>query len=176
MDYSSSDSLIVRDVKLLNAARGIQIIVSYPGKNGFAELTAYVANCSTKALFKACEKIAVEIFCNQRRYNPTVSLGFAFACRNKFVLWQTNSALFVKCPLIMSMCWRRTDLRKVFRTMSSLGIIEISSIGDDLDTAMKVRLLLDAMMDGLKFTETLLAMDFSQQHGFGTRGSRPLMQ
>lgn len=173
-------TLQIRDVDLRPSAEGgaTEIVVRYLGRGPEGEQRLTVADTSIENLLQGCQSLAQQIFREEFRFNSQVDLTFELEPTNGMKLWHTKPSLYVKCPLTMSMRWSCHHLSEAYKTMTTLGVIELPDEtqldGSHLPPKETARVIMDSMASGIEFMGNIMQMRDSIDHeAEARRGLRP---
>lgn len=154
--------LSIEMAKIETAADGRpRLVVRYSG-NGSGELTQQLETTDLAALISGCEIIAQRIFQDEFRLNSAVELSFALEDQNELKLWHTKPSLYIKCPLTMHMKWSCHHLSQAYKTMTTLGVVELPSEvsldGNAIGANDTVKVIMDSMAGGIEFMGGIMLM------------------
>lgn len=163
-------SLKIRDVDLRATPenKGFELRVRYLGRNGEAEQRHIVADTDIGTLLEGCQTVAQQIFREEFRLNSAVELTFQLEASNGMKLWHTKPNLYVKLPLTMTMGWSCHHLSQAYKTMTTLGVIELPDEtqldGASLPPRETVRVIMDSMASGIEFMGNIMQMRENIDH------------
>jgi hypothetical protein len=147
---------------------GQRLVVGYEGRYGSAEISRPLASLDLDGLLAGCEAVAQAIFHQEFRLNNQVDLHFALQDRNGLKIWHTQPTLYMKCPLTMSMKWSCLHLSQTYKTMTTLGVVELPSelslVGNAVGVNETVRVIMDSMASGLEFMGNIMLMRNTIDH------------
>lgn len=173
IDISAPYALKILNVVVDQTVNPARLSVQYQGLHAPASVNETLSGVDLFGLMKGCEAIAQRIFHDEFRLNNAVEMNFTLADENGLALWQTNPTLYLKCPLTMSMKWTCLHLSDVFKTMTTLGIIELPSTsqleGDRINPEKTAKVIMDAMANGVEFMGNLMLMRGSMDHDTAKR-------
>lgn len=157
-----SYNLSITSAKIGTAADGArELRVHYTG-NGSGEVVQPLDATDFDALLAGCEQVARRIFQQEFRLNSAVELSFALEDRNELKLWHTKPGLFIKCPLTMHMEWSCPHLSQAYKTMTTLGVVELPSEvaldGNAIGADETVKVIMDSMAGGVEFMGGVMLM------------------
>ena len=145
-----------------------EVVVLYHGKGEAAELHEPLESADLQGIITTCERLARRIFHDEFRLNEAVSLGFALEDENGIKIWHTRPNLYLKCPLTMTMKWSCHHLSQVYKTMTTLGVIELPSElaleGNALGVQETARVVMDSMATGVEFMGNVMLMRNTIDH------------
>lgn len=154
--------IIDLDVVRHETQAGGELLVTYRGQGGEQQVREPVADLSPPGLLAGCEAVARRIFHTEFRMSNQVSLGFSLESENGMSLWHTKPQLYVKCPLTMAMQWSCDHLNQSYKTMTTLGIIELPDTtglqGNALGPRETARVMMESMASGVEFMGNLMLM------------------
>jgi hypothetical protein len=167
-------TLQVLKTEVVERAGGHELVVTYRGKGDEGRVTVALSSVDMEGLLAGCEKVAQTIFHEEFRLNDKVDLHFELPDENGMKIWHTEPSLFVKCPLTMTMDWSCHHLRNSYRTMTTLGIIEVPSElalkGNALGATETARVIMDSMATGVEFMGNMMFMRKTVDHDAATHG------
>ncbi|MBZ9772367.1 hypothetical protein [Mesorhizobium sp. CO1-1-8] len=121
-----------------------------------------------KGLLARCEAVGQAIFHAEFRLNDQVDLHPSLEQENGLKIWHTQPTLYMKCRLTMSMKWSCNHLSKIYKTMTTLGIIELPSelplSGNSLSSNETAKVIMESMASGLEFMGSIMLMRNSIDH------------
>ncbi|MFT4012628.1 MAG: hypothetical protein QM682_04315 [Paracoccus sp. (in: a-proteobacteria)] len=172
----SSYDLSIDSARIDTAVDGARrLCVSYHG-NGAGELAQPVVATDLASLLSACQAVARRIFQQEFRMNSAVELSFALEDKNELKLWHTRPGLFIKCPLTMHMEWSCPHLSQAYKTMTTLGVVELPSEvaldGNAIGADETVKVIMDSMASGIEFMGGVMRMRDMIDHDGAARQAR----
>lgn len=139
-----------------------ELVVRYQGKGQPDQAQTTLKATDLGALLAGCEDVAHKIFHQEFRLNDQVDLSFSLEDENGLKLWHTKPGLFVKCPLTMSMKWSCLHLSQAYKTMTTLGVIELPEEapldGNALGVNETAKVIMDSMATGIEFMGNIMLM------------------
>lgn len=173
MDIGSTYTLKILNAIVDRKVSPAQLYVEYEGQRGPASFTESLDNTELNGLMKGCESIAQRIFHAEFRLNDAVEIKFTLADENGLALWHTSPTLYLKCPLTMEMKWSCLHLSEIFKTMTTLGVIELPATspleGNQLDINKTAKVIMDAMGNGVEFMGNVMLMRSTIDHASAKR-------
>lgn len=168
-------TLQIRDVDLRPTAQGdgYEIVVRYLGRGPEGVQSLTVADTAITTLLAGCQSLAQAIFRAEFRLNSQVDLNFELEPTNGMKLWHTKPSLYVKCPLTMTMRWSCHHLSEAYKTMTTLGVIELPDEteleGTSLPPRETARVIMDSMASGIEFMGNIMQMRDTIDHDAESR-------
>lgn len=139
-----------------------EIVVNYQGMGKPAEIRRPLESTDVDGILACCEGIAQAIFHADFRLNDKVDLSFSLRDENGMKIWHTKPGLFVKCPLTMTMSWSCLHLSQNYKTMTTLGVLELPSEYPLTANAIGLNdtagVIMDSMASGLEFMGNVMLM------------------
>ncbi|MBV2142398.1 hypothetical protein KUG47_02665 [Falsochrobactrum sp. TDYN1] len=177
-DLGSNYTLKILSVTVDQPSNLAQLSVNYQGMRAPGTVVQPLESVDLAGLMKGCEAIAQRIFHDEWRLNNAVELTFTLADENGLALWHTHPTLYLKCPLTMSMKWSCLHLSDIFKTMTTLGIIELPDRspldGTSIDADKTAKVIMDAMANGVEFMGNIMLMRGDIDHDSAKRGVAPV--
>lgn len=166
---SQSYSLTILDAAVTALPRGgSEIRVRYEGHKGPGEVRRMIADTELATILAGCEMLAQTIFHEEFRLNSHVELSFALEDENGLRLWHTRPSLYVKCPLTMTMKWSCHHLSQSYKTMTTLGVIELPEetplTGNAIGANDTAKVIMDSMASGIEFMGNVMLMRNTIDH------------
>jgi len=163
-------SLKILDLEVASTKAGEQeLIVTYQGRHKPHQAKATLPATDLQEVLRACEAVAQQIFHAEFRLNDQIELYFALADGNDLKIWHTQPNMYIKCPLTMSMKWSCTHLSKMYKTMTTLGVVELPSelslAGNAVGLNETAKVIMDSMANGVEFVGNLVLMRPMVDHG-----------
>lgn len=159
--------ILATDIEDLRGG-GQQLVVTYRGKHDPQRVTQPLESDDLQGVLKACEAVARRIFQDEFRLNREVDLNFTLEDENGIKIWHTKPNLYVKCPLNMTMNWTCQHLSQVYKTMTTLGVVELPSEvpleGNTLGARETARVIMDSMASGVEFMGNVMLMRNTVDH------------
>lgn len=163
-----SYSLKVLGTEVLAGPGEPRLVVGYQGRRALDEISQPLASLDLDGLLAGCEAVAQAIFHREFRLNDQVDLHFTLENRNGLKIWHTQPTLYMKCPLTMSMKWSCLHLSQIYKTMTTLGVIELPSelslVGNTVGVNETARVIMDSMASGVEFMGNIMLMRSSIDH------------
>lgn len=163
-----SYSLKVLDTEVLDGPGEPRLVVSYQGRRAPDEISQPLTSLDLDGLLAGCEAVAQAIFHREFRLNDQVDLHFTLENRNGLKIWHTQPTLYMKCPLTMSMKWSCLHLSQIYKTMTTLGVIELPSelslVGNTVGVNETARVIMDSMASGVEFMGNIMLMRTTIDH------------
>ncbi|MBN9045958.1 MAG: hypothetical protein J0H18_09855 [Rhizobiales bacterium] len=180
-DIAATYALRILGVNVDQSSKPARLNVRYHGLHEPVSVSETLESVDIPGLMKACEAVAQRIFHEEFRLNNAVEMHFTLEDTNGLALWHTNPTLYLKCPLTMTMKWSCLHLSEIFKTMTTLGIIELPSTvsleGNHIDTDKTAKVIMDAMANGVEFMGNLILMRGFIDHDSAKRsGVAPVPQ
>ncbi len=176
-DVGTNYTLKVLNVSVNQTTKPAKLSVDYRGMRAPGKVEQPLESVDLAGIMKGCQAIAQRIFHDEWRLNNAVELTFTLADENGLALWHTNPTLYLKCPLTMSMKWSCLHLSDVFKTMTTLGIIELPDRspldGNSLDANKTAKVIMDAMANGVEFMGNIMLMRVEIDHDSAKRVGAP---
>lgn len=171
---TSSYTLSILDTKVEQGEQP-RLVVRYQGQREPVEISHALASVDIDGLLACCEAIAQTIFHQEFRLNNQVDLHFTLEDQNGLKIWHTQPTLYMKCPLTMSMKWSCLHLSQAYKTMTTLGIIElppeVSLVGNTVGVNETASVIMESMASGVEFMGNLMLMRNTIDHDAeATRG------
>lgn len=167
--------LTIDDVTVDTSRTPVQLNVHYEGQHGQATINQSLDGVDIPDLMKACETIAGRIFHAEFRLNNAVEMSFSLRDEQGLSLWHTQPTLYMQCPLTMSMKWSCLHLSNTYKTMTTLGLIELPSTvaldGKSIDVNRTARVIMDSMANGVEFMGSLMRMRNTLDHDAAKSGA-----
>jgi hypothetical protein len=167
-DNSSAYSLTILETAVDQAQEPAQLTVRYQGLVGPMEIAQPLSAVDVDGLLSGCEAVARRIFRDEFRLNSAVELSFTLADENGMKIWHTQPTLYMKCPLTMAMKWSCSHLSDVYKTMTTLGVIELPGDlplnGNSVNVNATARVIMDSMGSGVEFMGNIMLMRQSIDH------------
>jgi hypothetical protein len=164
---ASSYTLSILDTKVLQGEQP-RLVVRYQGRRGPVEISQALTSVDIDGLLAGCEAVAQTIFHQEFRLNNQVDLHFTLEDQNGMKLWHTQPTLYMKCPLTMSMKWSCLHLSQAYKTMTTLGIIELppetALVGNAVGVNETARVVMDSMASGVEFMGNMMLMRNTIDH------------
>lgn len=139
-----------------------EIVVKYQGNRGPAEISQLLVSTDVDDILAACEVVSQQIFRDEFRLNSAVDLSFTLADENGIKIWHTKPNLYIKCPLTMTMKWSCHHLNQNYKTMTTLGVVEMPPElplnGNSLGVRETARLIMESMASGVEFMGNVMLM------------------
>lgn len=165
---SSAYSLAILETTVDQTQDPVRLNVRYQGLNGPMEIVQPLGSVDVDGLLAGCEAVARRIFRDEFRLNSAVELSFTLADENGMKIWHTQPTLYMKCPLTMSMKWSCSHLSDVYKTMTTLGVIELPAElplnGNRVNVDATARVIMDSMGSGVEFMGNIMLMRQSIDH------------
>lgn len=172
---SAPYKLTIHDVTVDTAHAPAQLSVRYEGQHAPATVTQSLDGVDVPDLMKACETVASRIFHDEFRLNNAVEMTFSLRDEQGLSLWHTKPTLYMQCPLTMSMKWSCLHLSNTYKTMTTLGLIELPSTlpldGNQIDLNRTARVIMDSMANGVEFMGNLMRMRNTLDHEAAKMGA-----
>lgn len=172
---STPYKLTIHDVIVDTSHGSAQLNVHYEGQHALAWISQPLDGVDVPNLMKACEAIAGRIFHEEFRLNNAVEMTFSLSDDRGLSLWHTQPTLYMQCPLTMSMKWSCLHLSNTYKTMTTLGLIELPSTvpldGNRLDVNRTARVIMDSMANGVEFMGSLMRMRNTLDHEAAKSGT-----
>ena len=172
---SAPHKLTIHEVAVDTAATPARLTVSYEGQNAPATISQPLDGLDVPELMSACEALASRIFHDEFRLNNAVDMSFSLRDEQGLSLWHTKPALYMRCPLTMSMKWSCLHLSNTYKTMTTLGLIELPSTmpldGNQIDLDRTARVIMDSMANGVEFMGNLMRMRNTLDHDAAKTGA-----
>lgn len=166
--------LTIRDVTVDTAPGSAKLMVQYQGQANSASITQPVQGFEVVDLIKTCEAVANRIFQDEFHLNDAVEMTFSLNDGRGLSLWHTKPTLYMQCPLTMTMKWSCIHLSKTYKTMTTLGLVELPSTlgldGNQIDLNRTARVIMDSMANGVEFMGNLMRMRNGVDHEAAKRG------
>ncbi|MCC5968966.1 MAG: hypothetical protein JJU15_03375 [Pararhodobacter sp.] len=144
------------------------LVVRYHGKRDPQEVHQPLESADLDGILKGCEAVARKIFHDEFRLNQAVDLSFTLETENGIKIWHTQPNLFVKCPLKMSMNWSCHHLSNMYKTMTTLGMIELPDEmpleGNALGAQESAKVIMESMASGVEFMGHVVMMRDTVDH------------
>lgn len=167
-NLSAPYKLTIQEVTVDTSHNPAQLNVRYEGQNASAVISQSLDGVGVPELMKACETIAGRIFHDEFRLNNAVEMTFTLRDEQGLSLRHTQPALYIQCPLTMSMKWSCLHLSNTYKTMTTLGLIELPSTvplnGDRIAVNRTARVIMDSMANGVEFMGSLMRMRSTLDH------------
>lgn len=161
-------NLNILGVEVLPTGDAFDLVVKYQGQGAPGELHQTIATTDLPTLLEGCEDIALRIFQDEFKLNSAVDISFSLEGENGLKLWHTKPTLFVKCPLTMTMKWSCLHLSQAYKTMTTLGVIELPEEapldGNALGVNDTAKVIMDSMATGVEFMGNVMLMRNSIDH------------
>lgn len=172
---SAPYKLTVHDVTVDTSRTPAQLNVRYEGQHATATISQSLDGVDIPDLMKACEAVADRIFHDEFRLNNAVEMSFSLRDERGLSLWHTQPTLYMQCPLTMSMKWSCLHLSNTYKTMTTLGLIELPSTvpldGNRIDVNRTARVIMDSMANGVEFMGSLMRMRNTLDHDAAKSGA-----
>lgn len=172
---SAPYKLTIDDVTVDTSRIPAQLNVHYEGQHGPATISQSLDGVDIPDLMKACEAAADRIFHAEFRLNNAVEMSFSLRDEQGLSLWHTQPTLYMQCPLTMSMKWSCLHLSNTYKTMTTLGLIELPSTvpldGNRIDVNRTARVIMDSMANGVEFMGSLMRMRNTLDHDAAKSGA-----
>ncbi|MFK0167006.1 hypothetical protein [Rhizobium sp. NPDC090279] len=169
--------LRIAEVTVDELPSGARLNVQYQGLHEPTTINVKIDTVDVRGLMKGCEVLARRIFIDEFRLNNGVEMHFILQDANGLALWHTNPLLYLKCPLTMTMKWNCTHLSRMFKTMTTLGIVELPKtvLLEDgrIDKEKSANVIMDSMANGVEFMGNLIFMRNAMDHEFAKRSGVP---
>lgn len=167
--------LTIHEVTVDRSRNPPQLNVRYKGRNAPATISQALDGIDVPGLMKTCEAVAGKIFHDEFRLNDAVEMAFSLCDERGLSLWHTQPTLYMKCPLIMSMKWSCLHLSNTYKTMTTLGLIElppsVALDGNCIDVNRTARVIMDSMANGVEFMGGLMLMRNTLDHEAAKSGA-----
>lgn len=167
--------LTIHDVTVDGTQHPAKLIVQYEGKNSSASITQSLEGLGVPDLVRSCEAVANRIFHNEFHLNDAVEMTFSLQDECGLSLWHTKPTLYMQCPLTMSMKWSCIHLSKTYKTMTTLGLVELPSNlaldGNQIDFNQTARVIMDSVANGVEFMGNLMRMRNTLDHEAAKEGA-----
>ena len=174
-DFSAPYKLTIQDVTVDTTRSPLQLDVRYEGQYGEETIAHPLEGVDLPDLMKACEAIASRIFHDEFRLNNAVEMTFSLRDEKGLSLWHTKPTLYMRCPLTMSMKWSCLHLSNTYKTMTTLGLIELPSTlpldGNRIDLDRTARVIMDSMANGVEFMGNVMRMRNTLDHDAAKSGA-----
>lgn len=166
-------TLEILDTQVLGAeGDSREIVVTYQGHGhghgGPAEVRRPLEAVDLDGILACCEGIAQAMFHAEFRLNDKVDVSFSLRDENGMKIWHTEPGMFVKCPLTMAMSWSCLHLSQTYKTMTTLGMLELPAeyplTGNAIGLNDTARVIMDSMASGLEFMGNVMLMRESVDH------------
>lgn len=145
-----------------------QLVVRYRGKHEPEQVVQTLESDDLDGVLKGCEAVARKIFQDEFRLNRAVDLNFTLEDENGLKLWHTKPNLYLKCPLNMTMNWSCHHLSQIYKTMTTLGVVELPSEvplqGNALGVQETARVIMNSMASGVEFMGNVMLMRDTVDH------------
>lgn len=145
-----------------------ELVVRYHGKGDPAEIHHALESGDLEGILKGCEAVARKIFQDEFRFNREVDLNFTLEDENGIKIWHTKPSLYVKYPLNMTMNWTCSHLSQIYKTMTTLGVVELPSEvpleGNALGARETAKVVMDSMASGVEFMGNVMLMRNTVDH------------
>lgn len=139
-----------------------ELVVRFQGREKPGEVRQIIDKTDVEGVLAGCEAIAQKIFHAEFRLNNKVDLNFSLEDENGMTIWHTKPSLFVRCPLTMTMKWSCHHLSQVYKTMTTLGVIELPSelplTGNAIGLTETAQVIMDSMASGVEFMGNIMLM------------------
>jgi hypothetical protein len=172
---SAPYKLTIHDVTVDTSRTPAQMNVRYEGHYAPATISQSLDGVGVPDLMKACEAVADRIFHDEFRLNNAVEMTFSLRDERGLSLWHTQPTLYMQCPLTMSMKWSCLHLSNTYKTMTTLGLIELPSTvpldGNSIDVNRTARVIMDSMANGVEFMGSLMRMRNTLDHDAAKSGA-----
>lgn len=172
---SAPYKLTIDDVTVDTSQSPAQLTVRYEGQHAAAAITQPLDGVEVPDLMTACEAVASRIFHDEFRLNNAVEMTFSLRDERGLSLWHTKPTLYMQCPLTMSMKWSCLHLSNTYKTMTTLGLIELPSTlpldGNKIDLNRTARVIMDSMANGVEFMGNLMRMRNNLDHDAAKKGA-----
>lgn len=172
---NSQYKLTILDVAISADLEPATLTVRYEGKFSQESIARPLDGLDVVDLVNTCETIARRIFQDEFRLNGAVEMSFSLNDERGLSLWHTKPALFMQCPLTMSMKWSCIHLSQTYKTMTTLGIVELppnlSLDGNQIDLNRTARVIMDSMANGVEFMGNLMQMRNAIDHDAAKSGA-----
>ncbi len=168
-DIDAGYNLTVLNTEVV-AGRGEKqrLVVAYQGRRGAREINQPLAALDIDGLLAGCESVAQTIFHDEFRLNDQVDLHFSLQDENGLKLWHTQPTLYLKCRLTMAMKWTCLHLSKTYKTMTTLGVVELppelSLAGNAIGVNETAKVIMDSMASGVEFMGHIMLMRNTIDH------------
>lgn len=152
-----------------------EMVVDYQGRRAPATMRQPIERPDIEGLLRGCEAVAQKIFHEEFRLNDQVDLHFSLEEHDGLKIWHTQPSLYIKCSLTMSMKWTCLHLSDTFKTMTTLGVIELPSelslTGNAVGIGETARVIMDSMASGVEFMGNIMLMRNTIDHDVQAGGS-----
>ncbi|MBT9373250.1 hypothetical protein [Rhizobium sp. CSW-27] len=172
--------LTIHNVAIDRTGQPAALTVQYEGLDSSSSITRPVEGLGIPDLVKCCEIIANQIFHQEFHLNNVVEMNFSLQDERGLSLWHTKPTLYMQCPLTMSMKWSCIHLSKTYKTMTTLGLVELppnlALDGNQIDLNRTARVIMDSVANGVEFMGNLMLMRNTIDHDAAKNGSPVLPQ
>lgn len=145
-----------------------QAIVTFEGRMGLQTTRKEIKSEEFADLFDCCRLIAKDIFAKEFRLNSAVDLDFKLTGEDGITVWHTQPSTFLKMPLLMNMHWSCEHMKNNYKSMTTLGVVEMPSEFKLVNGAVPVdellKLMLQSMESGIQFMGMLVLQRDQMDH------------
>ena len=161
MNNQGPYELRIREVEVAIDEKGSrEAIVTFEGRMGLQSTRHPIKSDEFSDLFDCCRLIAKSIFAKEFRLNSAVDLDFNLTREDGITVWHTQPSTFLKMPLTMNMHWSCSHMKNNYKSMTTLGVVEMPSefrlVNGSLPVNELLRLMLQSMESGIEFMGMLV--------------------
>ena len=138
----------------------LEVIVTFEGRHGPDNVRQMLKSKKFSDLFECCQLLAKGIFAKEFRLNSPVDFNFELTGEDGITVWHTHPSTFLKMPMNMHMQWSCHHLKSYFKSLTSLGLVEMPQEFRLVDGALPVKetleLMMGSMASGIEFMGMLV--------------------